>query len=100
MSEYFPKLKSLGGKVKGKLDLSNYATKADLKNRTGVDTSHFAKKTELANLKSDVHKLDIDKLNNVPSDFSSLKSKVGKLGIGKLETTPINLSKLSNVVKN
>ena len=61
MSEYFLKLKSLGANVKVELDLSNYATKADLKNATGVDTSDFAKKTDLANLKSDVDKLDIDK---------------------------------------
>ena len=50
MSEYFPEPKSLGGKVKVELDLSNYATKADLKNATGVDTSDFAKKTDSANL--------------------------------------------------
>ena len=52
MSEYFPRPNSLGAKVA--LDLSNYATKADFKNATGIDTSDFAKKTELANLKSDV----------------------------------------------
>ena len=62
MSEYFPKLKSLAESVKVELDLSNYTTKADFKNATGVDTSNFAKKTDLANLKSDVDKLDIDKL--------------------------------------
>ena len=66
MSEYFPKLKSLGANVKVELDLSNYATKVDLKNATGVDTSDFVKKTDLANLKSDVDKkidkLDTDKL--------------------------------------
>ena len=61
MSEYFLKLKSLGVNVKVELDLSNYATKADLKYATGVDSSDFAKKTDLANLKSDVDKLDIDK---------------------------------------
>ena len=61
MSEYFPKPKSLGANIKVELDLSNYATKADLKNATGVNTSDFARKTELANLKSDVDKLDIDK---------------------------------------
>ena len=43
MSEYFPKTKCLGANVKVELDLSNYATKADLRNATGVDTSHFAK---------------------------------------------------------
>ena len=46
MSEYFPKPKSLGANVKVELDLSNYATKADLKNATGVDPSDFAKKTD------------------------------------------------------
>ena len=61
MGKYFPKPKSLGGKVKVELDLSNYATKADLKNATGVDTSKFAKKADLASLKSEVDKLDIYK---------------------------------------
>ena len=58
MSEYFPEPKPLRGRVKVELDLSNYATKADLKNETSVDTSKFAKKIDLPNLKSDVHKLD------------------------------------------
>ena len=57
------------------------------------------KKTELANLKSDVKKLDFDKLKNVPNNSKNLESKVDKLDIGKLETTPVSLSKLSNVVK-
>ena len=85
--------------LKCELDLSNYATKLDLKNVTGVDTLDFAKKAYLANLKRDVDKLDIDKLKNVPSNLSNLKSKVDKLDIGILETTPVDLSKLSNVVK-
>ena len=54
MSEYFPEPKSLGGKVKVELDLSNYATKADLKNATGIDTSKFAEKVDLTNLKENV----------------------------------------------
>ena len=54
MSEYFPKPKSLGANVKVELDLSNYAIKADLRNAIGVDTSGFAKKTDLDHLKSDV----------------------------------------------
>ena len=49
MSEYFPEPKSSGGKMKIELDLSNYATKADLKNAAGVDKSKFAKKVDLAN---------------------------------------------------
>ena len=60
MGEYFPKPNSLGANVKVKLDLSNYATETDLKNVTGVDTSYFDIRTDLANLKSDVDKLDID----------------------------------------
>ena len=52
MNEYFPIPNSLGANVKVELDWSNYATKADLKNATGVDTSKFAKKLDLANLKS------------------------------------------------
>ena len=61
MSEYFPEPKSLEGRVKVELDLSNYARKSDLKKATGVDTSSFAKKTDLAGLKSEIDKLDIDK---------------------------------------
>ena len=60
MSEYFLKPKSSRGRVKVELDLSNYATKADLKNATVVDTSTFAKNVDSTNLKSDVAKLDID----------------------------------------
>ena len=65
MGEYFPNRKSLGANVQVHLELSNYATKSDSKNATGVDTSDFAKKTDLAHLKSDVDKLDTDKLTNV-----------------------------------
>ena len=100
MSEYFSKPKSLGVNVKVELDLSIYATRFDSKNATDVDTSDFANKTDLANLKSDADKLDFEKLKNVPSNLSALKSKVDKLDIGKLETTSFDLSKLSNLVKN
>ena len=54
--------------MKVKLDLSNYATKMDLKNATGIDTSSFAKKFDLANLKSNLDKLDVDKLKNVSTN--------------------------------
>ena len=57
--------------MKLELDLSNYATKADLNTATCVDITKFAKKVCLANLKSNVDKLDIDKLKNVPTDFSN-----------------------------
>ena len=62
--------------------------------------SEETKKTDLANLKSDVNKLDIDKLKNKPSGLSNLKSKADKLDIVKLVPLPVDLSKLSNVVKN
>ena len=61
MSEYFPEPKSLEKRVKVQLDLCNYAIKSDLKNSTGVDTLKFSKKVDLASLKSNVDKLDIDK---------------------------------------
>ena len=88
MSGHFPKPKSLGANVKVELDLSNYGTNADLKYTAGVDTLDFTKQVNLAHLKSDIDKLDIDNLKNVPSGLSSLKSKVDKLDTGKLETTP------------
>ena len=81
MSEYFPRPKSLEANVKVQLDLSNYATKADLKNATGIDTLDSAKETDLANLKSDVDKLDIDNLKNVPN--VPIKSNLDKLGVDK-----------------
>ena len=95
MKEHFPKPKSLRSNVKFELDLFNYAAKADFKNATGVDTSDFAKETDLPNLKSDVNKLDIDKSKNVPSNLSNLKSKVDKLDVDKLVPIPADLSKVS-----
>ena len=68
MSEYFPEPKSLEGRVKVELYLSNYAEKADIKNAAGVDTSDNTRKVDLANLKSNVDKLDIDKLKNIPTN--------------------------------
>ena len=72
MSKYFPKLQNHKENIKIKVDLSNYATKADTKNITHVDTSNFALKTNLTNLKTEVDKLDIDKLVPVPVDLSNL----------------------------
>ena len=86
--------------MKVKFDLSNYATKADLKNAIGVDTSRFAKKVDLVNLKCDVDKLEIDKSKNVPNYVSNLKGKIDKLAVDKLEPFPIDLSKRSDLLKN
>ena len=77
MSQYFPKPYSpFSGDINVKVDLSNYATKADIKNISHVDTSSFALKTNLANLKTEVDKLDIDKLAPVPTDLSKLSDVV------------------------
>ena len=100
MSEKFLKSNSLGVNVKTEFDLSNYATKPDSKNATGVDTSDFAKKIDLANLKSDVDKLDIDKLQDAPSNLSNLKGKLDQLDVDELVPVPVDLSKLRDVVKN
>ena len=79
MSQYFPQpYESFGGDINVKVDLSNYATKTDLKNISHIDVSKYALKSNLASLKTEVDKLDIDKLTSVP----------------------IDLAKLSNVVKN
>ena len=86
MSEYFPKPKYFGGKIKVELDLSNHTTKADLKNAVGVDTSKFAKKVGLASLKFNEDKLDIDKLKYIPSNLGNLKIKVHKLDGDKFST--------------
>ena len=100
MSQNFLGPESFGGKAKVKLDLSNYAAESNLKNAAGVDTSKFAKKVDLANLKFDVDKLDIYKLKNVPANLSNLKSKVDKLDVNKLIPAPFDLSQLSDAVKN
>ena len=79
MSQYFPKpYEPFWGDINVKVDLSNYATKTDIKNVSHVDTSSFAIKSNLASLKTEINKLDIDKL--VPF--------------------PVHLRKLSDVVKN
>ena len=101
MIQYFPEpYEPFGGDINVKVDLSNYATKSDLKNATSIDTSKLAAKSDLVSLKAEVDKLDIDKLKNVPTNLSNLKSKVDKLDIDKLAPVPVDLSKLSNVVKN
>ena len=64
--------KSVGGNINVKVDLSNYSTKTDLKNVTHANTSSFALKTNLASLKTEVDKLDIDKLGPVPVDLSKI----------------------------
>ena len=77
-TSYYPPYKSSSNNIKVKLDLTNYATKADLKNFTHVNVSSFASKTNLAALKTEVDEIDVD----------------------KLKTTPVDLAKLTNAVEN
>ena len=77
MSQYFPKTyEPFGGDINVKVALSNNATKADIKNITHVGTSSFALNTNLANLKTEVDKLDIDKLVPAPTDLTKLSNVV------------------------
>ena len=77
MGQYFPKpFRSFGQNINVKVDLSNYATKTNLKNVTHVDTSNFALKTNLASLKTEVDKLDIDRSVPVPVDLSKMSDVV------------------------
>ena len=76
MSQYFPPYNNSSGNIKVKLDLSNYATKDDVKNIAHVDVSSYATKTNLAALKSEVGKIDTDKLKTVPDDLAKLSNVV------------------------
>ena len=92
---------NLREEVKVEIDLAIYAIKADLKNARGVDTSKLAKMVDLASLKSNIDKLDIDKLKNVQINLKQIeKKKVDKLYFDKLVRVPVDSSKLSDAVKN
>ena len=76
-TQYFPRpYETFGGDINVKVDLFNYATKARLKDATRIDTSNFTLRSKLASLKTEVDKLDIDKLVPVPVDFSKLRDVV------------------------
>ena len=97
MSQYFLKpYEPFGGDINVKVDLSNYATKADIKNISHVDTSSFALKSNLASLKTEVDKLDIDKLIPVPVDLSKL-SDVVKNDDGKKAVYDKVVEKANNI---
>ena len=97
MSQYFPKpYEPFGGDINVKVDLSNYATKADIKNISHVDTSSFALKTNLADLKTEVDKLGIDKLVPVPTDLSKLSNVVKNDVIKKTEYDKL-VGKVNNI---
>ena len=80
MCKYFPKsFRSFGRNINVKVDLSNYATKTDIKNISHLDTSSFALKINLATLKTELDKPDINKFSHLPTDLSKLSHVVKKL---------------------
>ena len=86
-SQDFPKSfnSNFGNSIKVKIDLNNYATKTNIKNIWHVDTSSFALKINLANLKAEVDKLDVDKLVPIPADLSKLSSLIKNDVVKKTE---------------
>ena len=97
MREYFPKPSNHKENIKVEVDLTNYATKADIKNITHVDTSNFALKTNLANLQTKVDELDIDKLVSTPADLRKL-SNVVKNDVVKKTVYHQLVTKVNNIV--
>ena len=97
MSKFYPEpYGPFGGGINVKVDFSNYATKTDLKNVTHVDTSSFALKTNLATLKTEVDKQDIDKLVPVPTDLSKL-SNIVKNEVVKKDVYDKLVTKVNNI---
>ena len=84
-SQYFPSYDNISNNIKGELDLANYATKDDVKNITHVDVSSYATKTNLAALKSEVDKIDTDKLKTVPADLTKLSNVVKNDVVKKID---------------
>ena len=76
MIQYYPRYRSSSNNMKVELDLANYATKTDLNNITHVDVSSFASKTNLAALKTEVDKIDADKLRTAPPDMAKLTNAI------------------------
>ena len=97
MSQYFLKpYEPFGRDINVKVNLSNYATKTDLKNILHVDTSTFALKSKLASLKTEVDKPDMDKLTPVPNDLAKL-SNVAKTDASKNTAYDQSVAKLNNI---
>ena len=97
MSQHFPKpYEPFGGDIDVTVDLSNYATKHGIKNITHIDTSSFALKTNLAYLKSEVDKLDVDKLKPIPTDLSKLSDLVKNDVVRKTDYNKL-VTKVDNI---
>ena len=85
MSQYYPPYRRSSNNIKVELDLANYATKTDLKNITHVDVSSFASKTNLAALKTEVDKIDTDKLKTAPTDLAKLTNAIENDAVKKTD---------------
>ena len=97
MSQYFPKpYEPFGGDINVKVDLSNYATKTDLKNVSHADVSSFALKSNLASLKTEVDKIDVDKLKTVTVDLAKLSNVVKNAVVKKTEYSKL-VTKVDNI---
>ena len=102
-SQYYPPYKRSSNNIKVELDLTNYATKTDLKNITHTDVSSFASKTNLAALETEVDKIEADKLKTVPADLAKLSNVVNNDVVNKTdyntEVTSIE-NQIAGVTKN
>ena len=96
VNTFLSRLESSGGNINVKVDLSDYSTKIDLKNVTHVDTSSFELKKNLASMKTEVDKLDIDKLATVPVDLSTL-SDIVKNDVARNAVYDKLAAKLNNI---
>ena len=96
MSQYFPTPRSDYKNIKVKIDLTNYTTKKDINDITHVDTSDFALKTNVVNLKTEGVKLDIDKLVPIPNDLSKLSNVVKNYVVKKTVYDKL-VSKVNNI---
>ena len=97
MIQYIPKpYEPFSGDINVKVDLSNYVTKTDLKNVSHVDVSRFALKSNLASLKTEVDKSDIDKLTPVPNDLAKLSNVVKNDVVKKTEYNKL-VTKVDNI---
>ena len=85
MSQYYPPYRSSGNNIKVELDLANYATKTDVNNITHVDVSSFASKTNLAALKTEVDKIDADRLKTAPTDLAKLTNAIENDAVKKTD---------------
>ena len=96
MSQYFPPYRSSGSNIKVELNLSSYPTKTDLNNVTHADVRSFASKTNLASLKTEVDKLDINKLTPVPYDLAKLSNVIKNDVVKKTEYDKL-VEKVDNI---